>query len=132
MESKCLEVVAACIRKDDRFLICQRPQNKARAGLWEFPGGKIEPGETKEQAILREIKEELGLELAVGVEMVDKTWEYPDLTIHLTLLEASVRHGEPQGLDHQCFQWITLEEAQQYEFCQADQYFIDFMRKASK
>ena len=115
------EVVAALIWDDDKFMICQRPANKARALLWEFVGGKVEIGETKEQALIRECKEELNILLSVGEVFMDVVHEYPDLTVHLTLFNATIEEGEPQKLEHNDIQWITPSEIANYEFCPADE-----------
>ena len=114
------EVVAALIRRDGRFLICQRPENKARPFLWEFPGGKVEPGETPAEALARECREELGVELRVGEAFTDTVYEYPDICIHLTLLNAELAAGEPELLEHRALAWITPAEAEGYAFCPAD------------
>ena len=95
------EVVAALIWDGDRFLICQRPAHKARGLLWEFVGGKIEPGETKQQALVRECREELCIETAVGDVFMEVTHTYPDITVHLTLFHVSIIQGEPQKLEHE-------------------------------
>ena len=116
-----IEVVAALIWNDDKFMICQRPANKARALLWEFVGGKVELGETKEQALIRECKEELDILLSVGDVFMDVVHEYPDITVHLTLFNATIADGEPQKLEHNDIQWITPSEIQKYEFCPADE-----------
>lgn len=89
------EVVAALIWQGDKFMICQRPAHKARCLLWEFVGGKVEAGETKEQAFIRECKEELNVLLSVGDVFIDVIHEYPDLTVHLTLFNATIAEGEP-------------------------------------
>lgn len=115
-----VEVVAALIWDGDRFLICQRPAHKARGLLWEFVGGKVEPGETKEQAFVRECREELNVELDVGTPFMEVTHQYPDLTVHLTLFLAAIRQGTPQMLEHNDIRWITVSEIPQYEFCPAD------------
>ena len=94
------EVVAALIWDQDKFMICQRPAHKARGLLWEFVGGKVESGETKEQALIRECQEELAVTLDVGQVFMDVIHEYPDLTVHLTLFNASIRKGIPQKLEH--------------------------------
>ena len=91
---KITEVVAALIWQGEKFMICQRPAHKARGLLWEFVGGKVEPGETKEQALIRECQEELAVTLAVGDVFMDVTHEYPDLTVHLTLFNATISEGE--------------------------------------
>ena len=115
------EVVAALIWKNNKFMICQRPAHKARGLLWEFVGGKVEPGETKEQALIRECQEELAVTLDVGDVFMDITHEYPDLTVHLTLFNATITEGEPKKLEHNDIQWITPREITNYEFCPADE-----------
>ena len=116
-----VEVVAALIWDDDKFLICQRPANKARALLWEFVGGKVEPDETKEQALVRECQEELAITISVGDAFMDVTHEYPDITVHLTLFNATIAAGKPQRLEHNDIRWITPCEIPNYEFCPADE-----------
>ena len=115
------EVVAALIWDGDKFMICQRPANKARALLWEFVGGKVESGETREQALIRECKEELDVLLSVGDMFMDVIHEYPDLTVRLTLFNATIAEGEPQKFEHNDIQWITPSEISNYEFCPADE-----------
>jgi 8-oxo-dGTP diphosphatase len=118
---KITEVVAALIWNGDTFMICQRPVHKARGLLWEFVGGKVEPGETKEQALVRECREELAVTLSVGDAFMDVIHEYPDLTVHLTLFNATIAEGEPVMLEHNDIQWITPSEIANYEFCPADE-----------
>ena len=115
------EVVAALIWNENQFLICQRPANKARGLLWEFVGGKVETGETREQALVRECQEELAITLDVGEVFMDVVHEYPDLTVHLTLFNSSIRAGIPQKLEHNDIRWITVDEIDQYDFCPADE-----------
>lgn len=114
------EVVAALIFEGERFMICQRPAHKARGLLWEFVGGKVEPGETKAQALVRECREELGVTVEVGEVFMDVVHEYPDLTVHLTLFFASVACGTPQKLEHNDIHFITVDEIDEYAFCPAD------------
>ena len=114
------EVVAALIWKDNKFMICQRPAHKARGLLWEFVGGKVESGETKEQALKRECKEEINVLLSVGDVFMEVTHEYPDLTVHLTLFKATIVEGEPQKIEHNDIQWISPSEIPNYAFCPAD------------
>ena len=114
------EVVAALIWDDDKFMICQRPAHKARGLLWEFVGGKIEPSETKKQALIRECQEELAITLSVGDEFMDVVHEYPDITVHLTLLNATILNGIPQKLEHNDIRWIRPKEIDNYTFCPAD------------
>ena len=118
---KITEVVAALIWQGNKFMICQRPAHKARGLLWEFVGGKVEPGETKEQALIRECREELAVTLSVGDVFMDVVHEYPDLTVHLTLFNATIAEGEPQKLEHNDIQWITPNEIPNYDFCPADE-----------
>ena len=115
------EVVAALIWDENRFLACQRPAHKARGLLWEFVGGKVEPGETKEQALIRECQEELAVTVAVQDVFMEVDHVYPDLTVHLTLFNASIAEGIPQKIEHNDLRWITVEEIDQYEFCPADE-----------
>ena len=95
---KITEVVAALIWEDGKFMICQRPAHKARGLLWEFVGGRVESGETKEQALIRECTEELDVLISVGDVFMDVLHEYPDLTVHLTLFNASIAEGVPKKL----------------------------------
>lgn len=120
-----VEVVAALIWNNNKFMICQRPLNKARGLLWEFPGGKVEPGETKEQALIRECREELAVTLSVGEAFMDVVHEYPDLTVHLTLFNAAISEGVPQLIEHNDIRWITSGEILQYDFCQADKEILE-------
>ena len=115
------EVVAALIWNEKRFLACQRPAHKARGLLWEFVGGKVEPGETREQALIRECQEELAVTVAVQNVFMEVDHIYPDLTVHLTLFNASIAEGIPQKIEHNDLRWITVEEIEQYPFCPADE-----------
>lgn len=123
------EVVAALIWAGDRFLICQRPAHKARGLLWEFVGGKVEPGETKRAALVRECREELDVEVAVGDVFMEVVHEYPDLTVHLTLFHAAIASGTPKLLEHNAMAWITTAEIPQYEFCPADETILARLRE---
>lgn len=102
-------------------MICQRPAHKARGLLWEFVGGKVEPGETKKQALIRECHEELAVTVSVGTVFMDVLHEYPDLTVHLTLFNSTIAEGTPQMLEHNDIRWITVDEISDYEFCPADE-----------
>ena len=126
---KAVEVVAALIWRGDRFLACQRPAHKARGLLWEFVGGKVEPGETKEQALVRECREELGVTVRVGEVFTELTHVYPDLTVHLTLFHAAIPEGEPRKLEHNDLRWITVGEMDDYPFCPADETILQKLRE---
>ncbi len=116
-----IEVVAALIWDGDRFLICQRPENKERGLLWEYVGGKVEPGETKQEALIRECREELDVTITVGDVFMDVVHEYPDITVHLTLFHASIAEGTIRLLEHNAIAWITPAEIPDYDFCPADE-----------
>ena len=123
------EVVAALIWDGDRFLACQRPANKARGLLWEFVGGKVEPGETREQALIRECREELAITVRVDDIFMEVTHEYPDLTVHLTLFHAAIADVTPQMLEHNDLRWVTIQEMDELAFCPADEVILDELRR---
>lgn len=123
------EVVAALIWERGKFMICQRPAGKARGLLWEFVGGKVEPGETKADALVRECREELGVTVGVGEAFMEVTHEYPDLTVHLTLFNAEIASGTPQKLEHNDIRWISPEEIDSYDFCPADEVILQKLRR---
>jgi len=114
------EVVAALIWDGDKFLACQRPAHKTRGLLWEFVGGKVEKGETREQALIRECNEELGIIVSVEDIFMNVIHQYPDLTVHLTLFNASISSGVLQKIEHNDLRWITVDEIDDYQFCPAD------------
>ncbi len=124
-----IEVVAALIWDKDKFMICRRPPHKARGLLWEFVGGKVESSETKEQALVRECKEELAIIISVGNKFCEVTHEYPDITVHLTLFNATISEGVPQKLEHVDIRWITPAEIPLYEFCPADKEILEKIKK---
>lgn len=128
MEKRVIEVVAALIWNGDRFLICQRPAHKMRGLLWEFVGGKVEPEETKEQALIRECQEELAVTISVGEVFMEVDHDYPDLNVHLTLFNAAIIEGTPQMLEHNDIRWIAVNEMSQYEFCPADEIILRKLR----
>lgn len=123
------EVVAALIWDKNRFMICQRPAHKARGSLWEFVGGKVEPGESKEEALIRECREELGVTVEVGDIFMDVTHKYPDITVHLTLFSASIREGVPQKLEHQDIRWVTAAQIKEFAFCPADREILEKLKQ---
>ena len=116
---KTTEVVAALIWDNDKFMICQRPAEKARGLLWEFVGGKVDPGETKEEALMRECREELGVAISVGGVFTEVEHRYPDISVHLTLFNAKITEGVPQKIEHNDIRWIRREEIPLYDFCPA-------------
>ena len=126
------EVVAALIYKEDRFMICRRPEGKARAGMWEFVGGKAEQGETLEAALVRECREEIGVTVEVGEPYMTVEYDYPDIPVHLTLFRATVKEGEPTSMEGNAIQWITPEEIPDYLFCPADKPIVERLQKEAK
>ena len=115
-----VDVVAALVVENGKFMICQRPEHKARGLLWEFVGGKVEPGETKEAALIRECREELGCTVSPGPVYMDVDHFYPDIAIHLTLFRATVAGGRPRKLEHADIRFISPSEIPLYAFCPAD------------
>ena len=129
LKTNVVPVVAALIWDGDRFLICQRPAHKARGLLWEFVGGKVEQGETKEQALVRECREELDITLSVGDVFMEVDHDYPDIFVRLTLFHAAIREGTPKMLEHADLRWILPEEIEQYDFCPADEEILKEIQK---
>ena len=123
------EVVAALIWDNGKFMICQRPPHKMRGMLWEFVGGKVEPGECKEEALVRECREELDVGISVGNPFIEVTHAYRDLTVHLTLFHAEILHGVPKKVEHLDIRWITPKEISQYAFCPADAVILQAIQK---
>ncbi len=123
-----VQVVAALIRDGERFLVCQRPAHKARGLLWEFVGGKVEAGETRQQALVRECREELDITVEPGGIFMELDHEYPDLTIHLTLFDAVIAEGEPKLLEHAALAWITTDEIDTLAFCPADAQILEALK----
>lgn len=123
------DVVAALIWEGDRFLACQRPANKARALLWEFVGGKLEAGETLEEALIRECREELDITVAPQDVFMEVIHKYPDLTVRLTLFNAVIAEGTPRALEHNDIRWIRTDEIDSLEFCPADEEILKKLRK---
>ena len=115
-----VEVVAGLIWRGNRFMICQRPKDKARALLWEFVGGKVEKGESAEDALVRECKEELDIIVKPLDVFCDVVHTYPDIIVHLTLFNAEILSGEPKLIEHNDLRWITPDEIDNFEFCPAD------------
>lgn len=128
--ARMVEVVAALIWDGrGRFLACRRPAHKARPLLWEFVGGKVEAGESHKQALVRECREELAVELSVGEPFMDVLHDYPDITVHLTLFNAKIASGEPKLLEHVELAWVAPSDIDAYEFCPADTQILERLRR---
>lgn len=125
------DVVAALIWDGDRFLACQRPAHKTRGLLWEFVGGKVEPEESLQEALIRECFEELAVKIKVGDVFMSLIHEYPDITVRLTLFHAFISEGTIQKLEHNDIRWITTEEIDNYAFCPADDEILEKLKKIS-
>ena len=126
------DVAAALIRKDGKFMICRRPPHKARGGLWEFVGGKTEEGETREQALIRECREELDIEVEPKSVFMEVIHKYPDIEIRLTLFNAEIVKGKPKLIEHTDIRWITPDEIDRYEFCPADEEILKRIKEENK
>ena len=114
-----VEVVAAVVERNGRFLITRRLEGTHLAGLWEFPGGKILPGETREDALRRELKEELGVEATVRELIQTVEWTYPDRSVRLFFFRCALA-GEPRSLEGQEMRWVAAAELPSYSFPDAD------------
>ena len=123
------DVVAALIWEGDRFLACQRPADKARALLWEFVGGKVESGESLEEALIRECREELDITVEPKGVFMEVIHEYPDLTVRLALFNAVITEGVPRALEHNDIRWITTAEIDGLDFCPADEEILERLKK---
>ena len=128
MNHKSIEVSAALIFRDGRLLIAQRHAKSHLGGLWEFPGGKREAGETFEQCLVREIREELGVEISVGGLFEDIAHAYPEKTVHLRFFTCKLLAGEPQPLDCAALKWVTKPELADFEFPAADAQLLEKLK----
>ena len=123
------DVVAALIWDGDRFLACQRPAHKARGLLWEFVGGKVEPGETPQAALVRECREELDVTVGVGELFMELIHEYPDLTVRLSLYHAVILEGAPKKMEHNDIRWIRVRDIDSLDFCPADRDILNALKE---
>jgi 8-oxo-dGTP diphosphatase len=124
-----MEVVAAVIERDGKLLITRRRAGTHLSGLWEFPGGKREPGETPEQALTREIGEELGARLSVGEPIETVQWQYPDKRVRLAFFRCAI-DGEPRPLEGQEMSWVSPPDLIRYEFPPADATLIERLSRS--
>ena len=116
-----INVVCAVLENaDDDFLVCQRPVGKTLAGCWEFPGGKIEPGESEPAALRREISEELGCLVSVGEALPTVEYHYPEFSIRLIPFRCALEKGLPQRLEHAALRWIAAAELPTLQWAEAD------------
>ncbi len=125
-----MPVAAGIIFRDGLLLLARRPEGTHLAGLWEFPGGKLEPGESFEQALHRELMEELGVSVTVGQCLFEITHEYPARKIHLRFFKCSLEHGNPQPLSCAELAWIKRSDLISYRFPEADTALIKILSDA--
>lgn len=129
-EAKCIHVVAAVLRDArGRILLARRTVGRDLAGLWEFPGGKVEPGEAPDDALVRELREELGIEATVGAAVACVDMAYPGKRITLDVREARFS-GQPRGLEGQALAWVPLRKLRDYPMPPADVPVVDALLQA--
>jgi 8-oxo-dGTP diphosphatase len=122
-------VLAAVVQRENRYLICQRPAHKRHGGLWEFPGGKLEPGETHEHAARRELPEELGVQVRTVGGMLFSIAD-PGSPFVIEFAPVTI-DGEPKCLEHSALQWLTLDELPKLELAPSDRRFVEFLRSGA-
>ena len=123
-----IEVAAALIFDSDRLLIAQRPPGVHLEGLWEFPGGKREPGETYESCLLREIREELGCEVLVGPMLHESEHAYPEKSVRIRFFQCQVVSGMPEPLECSALRWVSQDSLEQFQFPEADLALIEQLK----
>ncbi|MBO5997991.1 MAG: (deoxy)nucleoside triphosphate pyrophosphohydrolase [Alphaproteobacteria bacterium] len=129
MERKFITVVAGVIYCKDKILIAQRRKDKSLGGFWEFPGGKLEPGETCEQALSREIKEEFDINIQVGKRLMEYEFSYPTFDMKMYVCQAVWNgNGTIKICDHEQYAFVTIDEMGKYDFSGADIPIIEFLK----
>lgn len=125
-----LVVAVALVDADGRVLIAQRPEGKAMAGLWEFPGGKLEPGERPEDALIRELKEELGIAVKAAclAPLTFASYAYPDFHLLMPLFICRRWEGTPRGIENQAIRWVKPQDLRNYPMPPADEPLIPMLR----
>ena len=126
---RAIDVAAALVFRDGKLLVTQRYAQAHLGGLWEFPGGKREPKESFEDCLVRELREELGIEVVVGELVESLTHQYPEKTVHLRFFRCQWKEHEPQPLGCPAFKWITASELGQYPFPAADARLLERLRR---
>jgi len=123
-----IKVTAAILEKDGQIIIAQRKSSDHLSGLWEFPGGKIEPGETPEECLARELKEEFDIDVEVGELLGSNVHHYDHISIELMAYRASWVSGAITMNDHKAYRWVTVDQLTEYEFAPADVPFVEILR----
>lgn len=132
MGTKIIEVSAGLVFRSGKLLITQRHADAHLGGLWEFPGGKREPGETFEQCLVRELREELGVEVVVGALFETVTHAYPERTVLLNFFLCRLPQGEPQPLDCAAVKWVNHYELAAHDFPAADAGLLQKLQAATE
>jgi len=127
-----IDVAAALVFRGGKLLITQRPAGSHLEGLWEFPGGKREENESFQECLVRELIEELGIEVTVGDEVETVVHTYPEKTVRLKFFHCQWRKNEPHTLGCPAFRWISRDELTQYEFPPADKTLLERLRSEDK
>ncbi len=130
--AKEIQVAAGLVFKQGRLLITQRNESDHLGGMWEFPGGKVELGETFEQCLFRELREELGIDVEVGELVESISHEYPERKVLIKFFRCNIIMGEPKPLDCQNLKWVEVDELENYEFPHADAQLIERLRNERK
>ena len=120
---------AVILRPDGRVLLAQRPPGKAYAGYWEFPGGKLEPGETCAHALVRELREELGVDVVRAERVLELRHEYPERHIELSMWRVGEYRGMPEPRDGQALKWVRLEDLEYEDLLEADRPIVQALLK---
>jgi mutator protein MutT len=124
---KPVDVVAGIVLRDGKMLITRRKAGSHLGGLWEFPGGKLEPGESWEAGLVRELREELGVEVEAGILRFETQHEYPEKTVRLKFYECRLLTGEPRPLDCDGIEWVAPDSLHRFEFPEADRKLIELL-----
>ena len=122
-------MAAGAVERGGKYLLCRRPMHKARGGRWEFPGGKLEAGESPQEALTRELREELGMEILAGETVARVDYAYPELTVRLFLVRAKILEGEPRLLEQTELLWASPAEALELDLCPADRVLAQALRE---
>jgi 8-oxo-dGTP diphosphatase len=126
--NKNIKVTAAILEKDGKIIIAQRKSNDHLAGLWEFPGGKVESGEKPEACLGRELNEEFDIDVAVGEYLGSNVHHYDHISIELMAFRATWVSGAIKMNDHKAYSWVTVEQLSEFDFAPADIPFVNMLR----
>lgn len=129
MSKKIINVVAAAIEKDGKFFCAQRPEGKSLGGFWEFPGGKLEDGESPEQALVREIKEELNSEIEIVSYINEASYDYDFGTVIMKTYRAKLISGKLELLEHQNSTWLAPNELDTLNWAPVDRSAVELLTK---